>query len=86
MAIGCDGDPAALSLDERISAVGGSEREIARLQARQALLVAAVVADPCVGSPAADLEKVMVTEEVRAVLGESAVSVGSRIVRSRGRR
>jgi hypothetical protein len=78
-AIGCGVDPAALSLDQQIAAVGAFGAEIARLQTRQALLVAAVAADPCAGSLAPDLNKEMVKEELRACSASprSASATGS---------
>lgn len=79
MAFGFDVDPFALSLGERIVAVRDIERDIARLQARQVRLIAAIAADPCDGFPAPFLEKEMVREELRSALGESAISVANRI-------
>ena len=77
------GDPAALTLDQRLRALVEVEREIARLQARSARLVAAIVDDPCRDSPAPMVEKEYLGEEVRAVLGESAVSAHNRIALAR---
>jgi hypothetical protein len=53
-----DVDPSTLSPDERISAgPRGGAGHCARIQARQLLLTAAIVADPCAGSVAPDLDK-----------------------------
>src|SRR5690242_16701255 len=78
-----EADPASLNLDQRLSALVAVEREIARLQARSVRLVAAIVDDPSPDTPAALLEKEYLGEEVRAVLGESAVSVHNRIAFAR---
>src|SRR5689334_2546636 len=74
----CD-DPAFLSLDERIAEVRAIERDLARLHARQLRLIAAIAADPCADAPAPLAEKEMVKEELRAVLGESALAISNRI-------
>ena len=74
-----DRDPWTLTLDERFDAVRDSDREIARIQARQARLMAAIVDDPCTGSPAPKVEKEYVRDQLRATLGQSAVAVGARI-------
>src|SRR6476659_6268769 len=66
------------------SAIRDSEREIARIQARQARMMAAIVDDPREGSPAPKVEKEYVRDELRVTLGESAVCVGNRIELARG--
>ncbi len=74
-----DLDPWTLDLDERFEAMRAVGREIARLQARELRLVAAIADDPREGVPAPVLEKEYVREELRAALGESAVAVAARI-------
>lgn len=74
-----DCDPLSLSLDDRIGAVVAAEREIARLQARQVRLAAAIANDPCAGAVAPAIEKEYVKEELRAALCESAVAVDTRV-------
>jgi hypothetical protein len=79
MTFGVGFDPVSLSLDQRITAVRNIERDIARLHAVQLRLIAAIDADECAGAVAPELDKHFVTEELRAALGESGVSVGHRI-------
>jgi hypothetical protein len=83
MTLSYDVDPASLSVDERIAVVREIEREIARLHARQVRLVAAVADDRCAGAICPELDREMVTEELRAALGESAVAVANRICLAR---
>src|SRR5947209_15024296 len=78
-----DVDPALLCLADRIAAVREVERDIARLHAREVRLIASIAADPCAGAVAPELDKEMVKEELRAVLGVSAVSVENRIALAR---
>jgi DNA-binding transcriptional ArsR family regulator len=74
-----DLDPVTLSPDARIDALIESEREIARVQARQVRVIAAIADDPHTGGLAPTLEKEYFKEELRAALGESAVSVNARL-------
>jgi hypothetical protein len=72
-------DPMQLSNDERVAAIVAAEREIARLQARQLRLVAALSDDPYAESPVPELDRDWMREELRAALGESAVRVTERV-------
>src|SRR5690349_6166083 len=72
-------DPHELNLDQRLCALSEAEREIAHLQARSTRLVAAIIDDPCTGTPAPLLEKEYVREELRTLLHETAVSINNRI-------
>src|SRR5690348_1361960 len=74
-----DDDLASLSIADRIAATCQIEREIARLQARQIRLIASIAAEPCSDAPVPELDREFIKEELRAALGESAVSVGNRI-------
>ena len=78
-----DVDPWTLSLDERFAGLLAARREIARVQAREARFIAAIADDPREGSPAPVVEKDCVRDELRAALGESAVSINSRIETAR---
>lgn len=79
MTILYDMDPAVLSSDQQLSAVVDAEREIARLHARQVRLIQALVDEPRAGSPAPELDRHFVREELRAALGESAIRVNGRV-------
>ncbi len=78
-----DVDPWTLDLDARFAGLLDARREIARVQAREARFIAAIVDDPRKDSPAPVVEKEYVRDELRAALGESAVSVTSRIETAR---
>ena len=68
-----------MNIDEALARVVEIEAQIAALQAEQLRAVVRIVDDPCAGSPAPVLEKDYLPEELRVVLGESAVAVGNRI-------
>lgn len=74
-----DGDPFSLCLTDRIDAVVDAEREIARLQARQIRLVAAIADDPCANAGVPEIEREYVKEELRAALCESAMAADTRL-------
>ncbi len=78
-----DVDPWTLDLDDRFAGLLDARREIARLQAREARFIAAIADDPRIDSPAPVVEKQYVRDELRAALGESAVSVTNRIESAR---
>lgn len=78
-----DVDPWTLTLDDRFAALLDARREIARVQAREARFIAAIADDPREDSPAPVVEKEYVRDELRAALGESAVSVTNRIETAR---
>jgi hypothetical protein len=78
-----DLDPAALSLPARVDALIESEREIARVQARQVRVIAAIADDPYSDVVAPLLEREFFKEEIRAALGESAESVNGRLLLAR---
>ncbi len=78
-----DVDPWTLDLDSRFAALLEARRDIARIQAREARLIAAIADDPRDDSPAPVVEKDYVRDELRAALGESAVSVTNRIESAR---
>ncbi|MEO8888265.1 MAG: DUF222 domain-containing protein [Jatrophihabitantaceae bacterium] len=78
-----DHDPLTLSADARIDALVESERDIARVQARQVRVIAAIADDPCADAVAPALEKEYFREEIRAALGESAITVSNRIMLAR---
>jgi hypothetical protein len=79
MKAGIDADPALLSQDARIDALVASERELGRVQAYQLRLIDAIAEDPCTGAVAPGLDRQYVKEELRAALGESALSVNARM-------
>ena len=74
-----DLDPTALTAEQRVDALLESERELARLSARQQRIIAAISDDPFTGEPAPQLDKQYFLEQLRATLGESLDAVRSRV-------
>ncbi len=70
---------AGMTVDEALTRVVEIEKQIAALQAEQARLVTRIVDDPCAGAPAPMLDKHYLEVELRASLGESAVTCNHRI-------
>lgn len=74
-----DLDPTALTPEQRIDALIASERELARLSARQQRIITAISEEPFAGEPAPELDKQYFLEQLRATLGESMDAVRGRI-------
>lgn len=72
-----------MNTDEELVRVAEIEKHIAALQAEQSRLIAAIADDPREGTPAPVLEKEYFREELRALLGESAVAIADRIETAR---
>ena len=72
-------DPAVMSQAERVDALTALERLGSWVAARQVRVVAAMADDPLPDSPAPDLDREWVKEDLRAALGESREAAHARL-------
>jgi hypothetical protein len=72
-------DPARLSHTGRVDALVALERQLAWLQARQHRLLAVMAADPAVATPAGELAKHWVREDVASALRLSPLTAADRL-------
>jgi hypothetical protein len=74
-----DLDPGSLTPEQRVDALIASERELARLSARQQRIINPISDDPFAGELTPGLEKQYFLEQLRATLGESMGAVRGRV-------
>jgi Domain of unknown function (DUF222)/HNH endonuclease len=72
-------DPARLSYAGRIDALAALDKHISWIQAQQHRLLAVMAADPAVSTPAGELDKQWVREDVACALRLSAVTATDRL-------
>ncbi|HEY8676954.1 MAG TPA: HNH endonuclease, partial [Candidatus Dormibacteraeota bacterium] len=72
-------DPRRLSHEGRVDALAAMERHISWIQAQQHRLLAVMAADPVVSTPAGELDKQWVREDVACALRLSAVTASDRL-------
>ncbi|HEY8828535.1 MAG TPA: hypothetical protein VIM17_12335, partial [Jatrophihabitantaceae bacterium] len=72
-------DPARLSHEGRVDALAAMEKQLGWIQARQHRLLAVMAADPAVSTPAGEVDKQWVREDVACALRLSAVTASDRL-------
>jgi len=72
-------DPLQLSHEGRVDALAALEKHISWIQAQQHRLLAVMAADPAVSTPAGELDKQWVREDVACALRLSAVTASDRL-------